>query len=98
MYICSNNGALTRWRHHVNKSLHNFIGVVCTNPSSQDSHRYVSVGRVMISRNQGGVMIITQDQNARGMGSNPAIGSIFPLFITPITLDPIQARTIYDGC
>ena len=24
-YICLNDGALTQWRHHVNKSLHNPI-------------------------------------------------------------------------
>ena len=28
IYLYSNDGALTRWRHHVNKGLHNPIGLV----------------------------------------------------------------------
>ena len=36
------------------------------------------------------------DRNARGVGSSPALGTVFPIFIIPTTLvavnlDPVQA-------
>ena len=39
-----------------------------------------------------GVIISTQAQNTRDVGSTPAVGAIFPIFITPTTL---AIRTLF---
>ena len=38
---------------------------------------------MVASGNLGSVMVSTQVRNARDVGSIPALGAIFPIFITP---------------
>ena len=42
--------------------------------------------RVLTAGNLGGVMVSTLAQNARDVGSIPALGAIFPSFITRVGL------------
>ena len=51
--------------------------VVCTDLSDKNG-----MGKVIRSGNLGGVMVITMARNAKDVGSIPALGSIFPIFIT----------------
>ena len=46
----------------------NVIVVVCNEFSGKEPHREVGVGRVVISRSLGGVMVSTLVQNARDVG------------------------------
>ena len=44
------------------------------------------MGNVLMSGIVGGVMVSILAQHARDVGSIPALGTIFPIFITPMTL------------
>ena len=60
--------------------------VVCTDLSGKEEpHRQVCVGSVLISGRLDGVIVNTQAQNGRDVGSVPGLSTIFPVFITPIT-------------
>ena len=50
----------------------------------RDLHKQVGVGEMVISGSLGAVMIIILAQNARDVGSIPALGAKFPIFITPM--------------
>ena len=65
------------------------IVVVCTNLSGKEPHRQAGIGKVVTSGSLGDVMVSTLAQNARGVGSIPALGTIFPIFITSTTLSYI---------
>ena len=52
--------------------------VVCTDLQGKESHRQVGVGIVVTSS----VMVSPLSQNARDLGSIPALGAIFPIFLT----------------
>ena len=56
--------------------------MACSDLSSKEPQREVGVDRVMTSGSLGGVMV----WNTRDVGSIPALGAIFPIFITPTTL------------
>ena len=53
--------------------------------SGTEPHWQVGMGSMMISGNLGGVMVSTLARNARHVDSIPALGTIFPIFITPTT-------------
>ena len=57
--------------------------VVCTDLSAKEPHRQAGM---VTSGSLGGVMVITPAPNARQVGSIPALGKIFPIFITPTTI------------
>ena len=61
--------------------------VVCTERTSKEPHKQVSVGMVMKSESLCGVMVCTLARNVRNVDSVPALGAIFPIFITPMTQD-----------
>ena len=46
----------------------------------------VGVGIVVKSGSLGGIMDSTLSRNARDVGIIPTLGTIFPIFITPMTL------------
>ena len=58
--------------------------VVCTDISGKELNRQVGVDRTVISRSLGGGMV----SNAKDVGSIPILGTIFPTYITPMTLLP----------
>ena len=60
--------------------------VVCTDFSGKEPHGQAGVGMVLTSGSLGGVIVSTLARNARDVGSIPALGTIFPIFITPMTL------------
>ena len=62
------------------------IVVVCTNLSGREPDINVGVGRMMISGGLGGIVVSTLAQNASDVGSIPALGEIFLIFITSMTL------------
>ena len=53
--------------------------IQCNDLSGKQPNRQVGVNRVVTCGSQGGVAVSTLAQNARGAGSNPALGAIFPL-------------------
>ena len=59
--------------------------VVGTNLVYKEPHRQVGVGRVMTSGSLGGVMVSTLAQNSKDARSVSALGTVFPIFITPMT-------------
>ena len=56
--------------------------IVCTDLLGREPH--IQVG-MAISRNLGGVMVSTLSLNQRDVGSIPALGTVFPIFTTPMT-------------
>ena len=60
--------------------------VVFTELLDNEPYRQVGVCRQMTSENLGGVMVSTLAWNARGVGSVPTLGAIFPNFLTPTTI------------
>ena len=60
--------------------------MVCTDRSGKEQHRQVGVGSVLISGSLDGVMVAHWPGMQRDVGSSPALGAIFPIFITPMTL------------
>ena len=54
--------------------------------SGKEPHRQVGVGRLVASGSLGGVMVSPLSRNARDVGLISAIGTIFFIFITPMTL------------
>ena len=63
-------------------SLVNYVLViVCTDLSSKEPHRQVSMGRVITSGSPGGIMVSTLAWYASDVGLIPALGAIFPIFI-----------------
>ena len=58
------------------------IPIVCTDFSGREQPRQVDVGSVATSGSSGGAMVSTLVQNARDVGSIPALGTIFSIFIT----------------
>ena len=70
------------------------VVVVCTDFSGREPHRQVDVGRMVTSQSLGGVIVNTPTWNAGEGGSIPALGAIFPIFIT--TRDTgSMTRTVY---
>ena len=70
---------------HIYYYIYTYIYVaVCT----KEPHTQVNVGIVMTSGSLYGEMVVHQPPNARDVGSSPALGTIFPIFITPMTLVP----------
>ena len=55
--------------------------VVCTDLSDKAPHTQVGVGRMVLSGSLGGEMVNTLSRNARDVGSIPALGATFPIFI-----------------
>ena len=60
--------------------------VVCTDISGKEPHRQVGVGGVVTLGSLGGEMVSTLAQNAKNVSSILALGTIFPIFITTMTL------------
>ena len=60
--------------------------VVCTDLWSKELHRQVGVGIVVTSGSLHGVMVSTLARTAKGVCSIPFLGTIFPIFITFMTL------------
>ena len=58
-------------------------------------HRQVGVGSMMRSKRLGGVIVSTLALNARDMSSIPALGTIFPILVAPMTLDATTCHTSY---
>ena len=63
----------------IKKDLHVQVSVIAyTDLSGKELNREVGICRVVISGILGGVMVNTQAQNARGVGSIPLWGQYFP--------------------
>ena len=60
--------------------------VVYTYLSSKEPHRQAGVSSMVTSGSLGGVMVNTLAHNVRDVGTIPALGIIFPIFITPNTI------------
>ena len=60
--------------------------IVSTDLSGIEPHRKGSMGRVVTSGSLGGLMVSTLALNARDVGSIPARGALFLIFITPTTI------------
>ena len=61
--------------------------IVCTDLSGKESRRQVGVDRVIVSGSLGIVMAsMIVSEIAGSVGWNPALGPIFPIFITRLTL------------
>ena len=60
--------------------------VVYTALSGRNPHRQVGVGSMVTSGSLGAVMVSTLAWNARDVGLIPALGTMFPIFITPTTI------------
>ena len=58
--------------------------VVCIDLSGKELHSQVDIDTVVTSRSLGGVAVSTLTQNAKDVGSNPAVGTVFTIFITLI--------------
>ena len=56
--------------------------VLCDELSNKEPHRQLDVGNVMTSGSLDGLMVSFLAWNAMGVGSNPSLGAIFPIFIT----------------
>ena len=59
--------------------------VVCTDVSGNEPVRQVSVVRVIALGSLGGIMVSTLLRNAKGVGSNPSLETLFPTCINPTT-------------
>ena len=57
--------------------------VVCTDLLGKETYRQIGVGRMVTSGGLHGVMVSTLARNTRDVGSIPALGTTFPIFITP---------------
>ena len=64
----------------------NPIVVDCTDLSGKKLLRQVGMGSVLTQGWLGSVIVSTLIQNAREVGTIPALGTVFPIFITPMTL------------
>ena len=51
----------------------------------KELHRQVGMGILVTSVSLGGVMVSILARNARYVGSIPAVGTLFPIFIIPTT-------------
>ena len=71
--------------------------VVCTDLSGKEPHRQAGMGTVLTSGSLGGVMISTLAWSGRDVGSINALDTLFPMFITPMTLVVIT-RNLYKLC
>ena len=60
--------------------------MVSTDFLGKEPHRQVDVDSVVTSGSLGGVMVSTLAWNASDVDPIPALGAIFPIFITPVTL------------
>ena len=61
----------------------------------KEHHREVGITRVVTSGSLGGVMASTLAQYWRGVGLNPALGTIFPIFITHLSPVPWPDSFLY---
>ena len=57
--------------------------VVCTDLSDKKPHKKVIMGKTVTSGTLGGEIVRALDRNPRDVGSIPALGSVFPISITP---------------
>ena len=55
----------------------------------KEPHRQTGMDRVMTSGSLGGVMVSKQIQNAKDVCSMTSLDTMFPIFITPSTLDAV---------
>ena len=62
------------------------IVVLCTYLSEKEPHRQVGISMVQSSGTLYGVIVNILSWNARNVGSIPALGTIFPISMTPTTL------------
>ena len=72
------------------------IVVACTDLCGKELHRQVGVGIVVTPGKPMGCNASTLAWNAREVGSSPALGTVFPIFIPPttmgaVTINPVQA-------
>ena len=65
--------------------------------SCQEPHRQVCEDRLVTSGSLAGVMVITLAQTARDMGSIPAIGAIFALFISSTLFSALNSAKILQS-
>ena len=65
------------------------VVIVCTDLRGKELHRLVGMGIVVKSGSPCGVMISTLDWKGRDVCSIPALGTIFPIFITPVIQVPV---------
>ena len=70
---------------------------VCTDLSDKEAHIQVGMGRIVTSGNLGGQIDSTLVWNARDVGPIHALGAIFPIFITPVTLVDMT-KILYKLC
>ena len=70
---------------------------VCTDLSGKELHRQVGMSSIVTTGSLVGVMVSTLAQNARGVGLIPALGTIVPIFITPVML-VAMAMILYKLC
>ena len=64
-----------------------------TSHSGKKPYRQVGMNRVMILRSLVGLMVSTLAVNAIDVGLNPALGTLFPIFIVPVTHTHTYAHT-----
>ena len=62
--------------------MHNIVVVVYSDLSEKESHGQVGVSKVVTLGTLDSIMSSTLTWNARDLGSIPALGAIFPIFIT----------------
>ena len=70
------------------------VAAVCTDLSSKEPHRQVYAGKLETSGSPGAAMVSTLTCKKYNVGSTPALGIIFPIFITPMTLGAMT-RILY---
>ena len=65
--------------------------VVCTDLSGSHVEREIGAGKIVTPASLDGVMASILTRKVRDVGSIPAPGAIFPIFITPtITVIPLH--------
>ena len=57
----------------------------CTDFRSNELHKQMGMDRVMTSGSLGGTIVSTLTWNTIGVGTIPALGTIFPILIAPPT-------------
>ena len=60
--------------------------VISTDLSSKEPLRQVGMDRVVTSGRLGGIMATMLARNTRDVCSNPAVGAVYPVLITPMTV------------
>ena len=79
VYICS-------CKHYKSYNSNGASVVVCTDLSGKEPHIQVGMGSMVTSGSQGGVIVSTFPLNAKVGALIPALSTIFPIFITHMTI------------